>query len=232
MNIAGVSYSTFRPSGGADNVVVNDLAGAGLGQLIADLANDGAADVVEIKEFVGCKRAPRQRRHLDRRHRCGGQRPPGTGRERQAEPRCRCGQRSRCRRGRFRKRHDRRGSVNCCPHVAVAGGPGGLPIDVVNAEALAIESLAGNDTLNAGLGLAALTQLTLDGGAGNDAINGGDGGTRCAARRKRRDRRKRRRRGADGRRRRLVHVGPRRRQRQGGRRGRQRHDGLQRRRSR
>ena len=46
---------------------------------------------------------------------------------------------------------------------------------MVNAEALAVESLAGNDTLNAGLGLAALTQLTLDGGAGNDAINGGDG---------------------------------------------------------
>ena len=60
-------------------------------------------------------------------------------------------------------------------HIAVSGGPGGLPVDVVNAEALAIESLAGNDTLNAGLGLAALTQLTLDGGAGNDTINGGDG---------------------------------------------------------
>ena len=46
---------------------------------------------------------------------------------------------------------------------------------MVNAEALAVESVAGNDTLNAGLGLAALTQLTLDGGAGNDTINGGDG---------------------------------------------------------
>ncbi|HKG11511.1 MAG TPA: hypothetical protein VKB07_13150, partial [Gaiellaceae bacterium] len=40
---------------------------------------------------------------------------------------------------------------------------------------LAVESLAGNDTLNGAIGLAALTQLTLDGGAGNDAINGGDG---------------------------------------------------------
>ncbi len=61
------------------------------------------------------------------------------------------------------------------PHIAVSGGPEGLPIDVVNAEALAIEALAGNDTLNGAIGLAALTQLTLDGGAGNDAINGGDG---------------------------------------------------------
>jgi len=51
--------------------------------------------------------------------------------------------------------------------VAVSGGPSGLPIDVVNAEALAVESLGGNDMLNAGLGLAALTQLTLDGGADN-----------------------------------------------------------------
>ena len=61
------------------------------------------------------------------------------------------------------------------PHIAVSGGPDGLPIDVVNAEALAIEALAGNDTLNGAIGLAALTQLTLDGGAGNDTINGGDG---------------------------------------------------------
>ena len=61
------------------------------------------------------------------------------------------------------------------PHIAVSGGPGGLPIDVVNAEALAVEALAGNDTLNGAIGLAALTQLTLDGGAGNDTINGGDG---------------------------------------------------------
>src|SRR5438876_12393839 len=60
-------------------------------------------------------------------------------------------------------------------HISCSGGPAGIPIDVVNSEALAVESLAGNDTLNAGLGLASLTQLTLDGGAGNDAINGGDG---------------------------------------------------------
>ena len=120
------------------------------------------------------------------------------------------------------------------PHIAVSGGPAGLPIDVVNSETLAIEALAGNDTLNAGLGLAALTQLTLDGGAGNDAINGGDGndslrgGTENDAIDGNRGDRHR----SPRRRRRLVHVGSRRRQRQGGRRGRHRHDGLQRRRSR
>ena len=49
MNIAGAERFDLRPSGGADNVVVNELTGAGLRQLDADLANDGAADVVDIK---------------------------------------------------------------------------------------------------------------------------------------------------------------------------------------
>ena len=49
MNIASVERFDLRASGGADNVVVNDLTGAGLAQLNADLANDGAADVVDIK---------------------------------------------------------------------------------------------------------------------------------------------------------------------------------------
>ena len=49
MNVAGVERFDLRALGGADNLVVNDLSGAGLGQLNADLGNDGAADVVEIK---------------------------------------------------------------------------------------------------------------------------------------------------------------------------------------
>ena len=49
VDIAGVERFDLRASGGADNVVVNDLVGTGLGQLNADLANDGAADVVDIK---------------------------------------------------------------------------------------------------------------------------------------------------------------------------------------
>jgi Ca2+-binding RTX toxin-like protein len=42
-------------------------------------------------------------------------------------------------------------------------------------DSLVVEALAGNDTINAGLGLATLIKLTVDGGAGNDTINGGDG---------------------------------------------------------
>jgi Ca2+-binding RTX toxin-like protein len=175
LNIAGVERFDLRPSGGADNVVVNDLAGAGLGQLNADLANDGAADVVEIKGSSAANQlrvnggisiggigaavnvlraqAANDKLNLD----------PGAGSDRVTVE--------------GTAGNDTIGvaASTVAPHIAVLGGPGGLPIDVVNAEALAIESLAGNDTLDAGLGLAALTQLTLDGGAGNDAINGGDG---------------------------------------------------------
>jgi Ca2+-binding RTX toxin-like protein len=175
MNIAGVERFDLRASGGADNVVVNDLSGAGLGQLNADLANDGAADVVEIKGSAAANElrvaggisisgigaavnilraeAANDKLNLD----------PGAGSDRVTLE--------------GTSRNDTVGvaASAVAPHIAVSGGPGGLPIDVVNAEALAIESLAGNDTLNAGLGLATLTQLTLDGGAGNDAIKGGDG---------------------------------------------------------
>ena len=175
MNIAGVERFDLRAFGGADNVVVNDLAGAGLGQLNADLANDGAADVVDIKGSAAANglrvggaisisgigaavnvlraQAANDKLNLD----------PGAGSDRVTVE--------------GTTGNDTIGvaASAVAPHIAVSGGPGGLPIDVVNSEALAVESLAGNDTLNAGLGLAALTQLTLDGGAGNDAINGGDG---------------------------------------------------------
>ena len=175
MNIAGVERFDLRASGGADNVVVSDLAGAGLGQLNADLANDGAADVVDIRgssaanEFrvggainvsgIGAAvnvlraQAANDKLNLD----------PGTGSDRVVVE--------------GTAGNDTIGVAASAValHIAVSGGPAGVPIDIVNSEALAIESLAGNDALNAGLGLAALTQLTLDGGAGNDAINGGDG---------------------------------------------------------
>jgi Ca2+-binding RTX toxin-like protein len=175
MSIAGVERFDLRALGGADNVVVNDLSGAGLSQLDADLANDGAADVVDIKGSsaaselrvssgisiggVGATvnvlraQAANDKLNLD----------PGAGTDRVVVE--------------GTAGNDTIGvaASAVAPHIAVSGGPAGLPIDIVNSEALAVESLAGNDTLNAGLGLAALTQLTLDGGAGNDVINGGDG---------------------------------------------------------
>jgi Ca2+-binding RTX toxin-like protein len=175
MNLAGVELFDLRPFGGADNVVVNDLTGAGLGRLDVDLANDAAADVVDIRgssaadtlrvdsgssisgigatvNVLGAQAADDQL-NLD----------PGAGSDRITVE------------GTSASDTIGVAASAAAPHIAVSGGPGGLPIDIVNAEALAIESLAGNDTLHAGLGLAALIQLTLDGGAGDDVINGGDG---------------------------------------------------------
>jgi Ca2+-binding RTX toxin-like protein len=40
---------------------------------------------------------------------------------------------------------------------------------------LTVNGLGGNDTLTGGVGLAAIMQLTLDGGDGNDTLNGGNG---------------------------------------------------------
>ncbi len=175
MNIAGVERFDLRALGGADNVVVNDLSGTGLGQLNADLANDGAADVVDIKGSpaanqlrvgglinvtgigavvtVSRAQAANDKLIID----------PGAGSDRVTVE--------------GTAGNDTIGiaAAAVAGRIAVSGGPGGLPIDLANAEALAIEALAGNDTLNGGLGLSALTQPTLDGGAGNDAINGGDG---------------------------------------------------------
>src|SRR5215211_7076187 len=173
MNIAGVERFDLRASGGADNVVVNDLAGAGLGQLNADLANDGAPDVVDIK---GSAAANELRVG-------GGINISGIGAAVNVSRAQAANDKLNLDSGAGSDRVTVEGTAGNdtiavaasadASHIAVSGGPGGLPIDVVNAEALAIESLAGNDTLNAGLGLAALTQLTLDGGAGNDTLRGG-----------------------------------------------------------
>jgi Ca2+-binding RTX toxin-like protein len=62
------------------------------------------------------------------------------------------------------------------PFVAVTGGPQGTVQSA--AESLLVNGNAGNDTINAGTGLAGLTALTIDGGAGDDTINGGDGNDR------------------------------------------------------
>jgi Ca2+-binding RTX toxin-like protein len=51
---------------------------------------------------------------------------------------------------------------------------GGAPVDT-NVEELVVQGLGGNDVLTAQNGIGALTHLTLDGGAGDDDLRGGDG---------------------------------------------------------
>ncbi|MEO8133906.1 MAG: calcium-binding protein [Betaproteobacteria bacterium] len=58
--------------------------------------------------------------------------------------------------------------------VAVFSGSGPI-IDVANVEHLVVQGGAGNDTIVGQNGIATLTQLTLDGGTGNDTLTGGDG---------------------------------------------------------
>ena len=168
MNIAGVERFDLRALGGADNVVVNDLEGAGLAQLNTDLANDGAADVVDIKGSAAANdlrvgsgisirgigaavnvlraQAATDKLNLDL----------GAGSDRVVVE------------GTVGNDTIGVAASAVAPHIAVSGGPGGVPIDVVNSEALAVESLAGNDTLNAGLGLATLTHTPSPMGFLND----------------------------------------------------------------
>ena len=174
VRIAGVERFDLPARGGADNIVVNNLSGAGLDRLNLDLGQ-GDSDVVNLKgssaanelriskaiEVSGMgalvsvfrAEAARDKLNVD----------PGAGSDRVIV-----------------EGTAGNDTMNVAPaavagHIAVSGGPAGVPIDLVNAEALAIEALAGNDTLNGAVGLAALTQLTMDGGSGNDTINGGDG---------------------------------------------------------
>ena len=59
--------------------------------------------------------------------------------------------------------------------VAVARDVGNVTMDLNGVESVVVNAGDGNDTITAGNGLATLTQLTIDGGAGNDTITGGDG---------------------------------------------------------
>ena len=59
-------------------------------------------------------------------------------------------------------------------------------IDIGTTENLVVNANGGDDTFTAGNGLAALIQLTVDGGAGNDTITGGDGNDMITRRRRQR----------------------------------------------
>src|SRR3954469_13649469 len=53
--------------------------------------------------------------------------------------------------------------------------PAPFSLDIGTTENLVVNANGGDDTFNAGNGLATLIQITVDGGAGNDTLTGGDG---------------------------------------------------------
>jgi hypothetical protein len=75
--------------------------------------------------------------------------------------------------------------------IAVAANAGGVDVtglaaavriehsEVAN-DSLLLDARGGNDTVNGGLGLATLIMISIDGGTGNDAINGSDAPERLA----------------------------------------------------
>jgi hypothetical protein len=129
---ASVERFDLRALGGADNVVVNDLAGAGLGLLNADLGQDRAADVVDIKGSAAANQlrvggainisgigaavellhaqAANDKLNID----------PGAGSDRVIVE------------GTSDNNTIGVAASAVSPHVAVSGGPAGLPIDIVN----------------------------------------------------------------------------------------------------
>jgi len=58
--------------------------------------------------------------------------------------------------------------------------PAPFSLDIGTTENLQVNMNGGNDTFTAGNGLAALIQISVDGGAGNDTITGGDGNDRLS----------------------------------------------------
>jgi hypothetical protein len=61
------------------------------------------------------------------------------------------------------------------PRVTFTRNLGNIIMDIGTTENLVVNALGGDDSVTAGVGLAALISITIDGGAGNDTIAGGDG---------------------------------------------------------
>ena len=132
MDLNGIERIALTALGGADNIVVNNLAGTNVSQVAIDLAGtpgsntgDNQPDTVTVNGTAG---------------------------------------------------NDAVEVVGTAGSVAVSGLPASVTIAGSEAgDQLVIETLAGNDVINAA-GLAAGTvQLTIDGGAGNDTITGSQG---------------------------------------------------------
>jgi Ca2+-binding RTX toxin-like protein len=132
MDLNGIEHIALAALGGADNIVVNNLAGTNVNQVAIDLAatpgsntGDGQPDSVTVNGTAG---------------------------------------------------KDTVQVTGTAGSVAVTGLPASVTIAGSEAgDQLVIETLAGNDVIDAAGLVAGTVQLTIDGGAGNDTITGSQG---------------------------------------------------------
>ena len=182
MDLNGIEKIQFNALGGADNIVVNDLSGTGVKQVAIDLSaqpgsgvGDGAADTVLINATAGND-------HISVAGSATSVTVSGLAAEvtvTGAEP--------------DRDKvvvnglvgsdtlhingtgaGDMIGVLTDGQNVALTG-VGNILVEATGVENIVVTGGAGNDTINASGLIAGLTQLTIDGGPGDDLIVGSQG---------------------------------------------------------
>jgi Ca2+-binding RTX toxin-like protein len=178
MDLAAVEDVAVSAIGGADQLTVNDLAGTDVRTAEADLSatgggDDGSADTVIVNGTAADDR-------IDAAASGDQTQVTGTG-TRVLVGGAAAGDRVRVNgaagqdtlRYRGTSGDDAIGIANDGTAAAAFGATSAL-VDAAT-ENLEVDGLDGADTLAAQNGLASLTKLTLDGGAGGDDLHGGDG---------------------------------------------------------
>jgi len=181
MDLNGVEKIEFHAFGGADNIVVNDLSGTDVKQVLIDLSStagsgtgDGAADTVTVNATAGND-------HISVADSGTALVVSGLAAQVTVD------------------------GIEAANDAVVVNGLGGtdtlefdgssagetisisangqsvaifqnnVVTDVNGVDNVMIDGNGGDDVIAAGNGLSTLTNLTIDGGAGNDTITGGDG---------------------------------------------------------
>jgi len=182
MDLHGVETVNIAALGGVDNITIGDMTGTGVKQVNVDLAATGGGDdnSADIVTLAGS--AADDSFHFNVPT-AGPAIVEGLGGEQVAVDHMGVGDRVVIDGGTGNDSVTASGTGgdddigiarDGTNNVAVFAA-GGQVIDVTNVEHLLVQGGAGNDTISGQNGIATLTQLTLDGGAGNDTLRGGDG---------------------------------------------------------